>query len=318
MRRGWLAARVRRGWRASATIVVALCCLAGESHATDRLFFARKGKLLSVNANGRGTKRIVTLAKKTRIVSLSVSNNGVVLIKDSKGKWLWVDSNKRKPVAKALACAGHATIAPNGKVVVCSGAPKVTYIHDLAGNQIRMIPTGVKQVGFKNRHSTELVAATDGKLWAIPLADWEAQRLLSPHAPVDGLLVAPNGNRAVGRYPDGKRKRIFSFRLDGKAAKRRLVRNAVPVAWSADSTWLLAQVGNMACVVRGVGGQFKCWRKFRALALSRDGATAILARRDKRRRKRVHLYKGQLKGSSAGKPYLFIRNASLAAAWQSK
>ncbi len=300
---------------AIATGVAIVCALPCSSDA-DRLFFARKGTLMSVGGNGRGMKRVAKLAKKRTIAAIDVTASGTALVRDDLGNWYWTDTGKRRATLTPLGCKGQATLSPNGKLVVCSGDPKVTYVHHLADNQVRMIPTALSLVGFSNRLSRELVASHQGKLWAIPLDDWDAQRLLAPHAPAAGLLVAPNGKRAVGRYSDGKHKRIFTFRLDGKAARRRLLRNADPVAWSADSKWLLAHGRTLACIVRGVGGQFKCWRKYRAVAISPDGSVAILAKRDKRKRKRIHLYKAVLKGANKAKPYLFIRNANMTAAWQ--
>lgn len=280
-----------------------------------RLVFAREGSLMQVELSGRGLRRIATLPQPRTIAKLAASSSGVVVVRDDLGSWYWVDRWQRRPSFAPLPCTVDVTLAPSGRIVVCSGSPRAVQIHEPATGAVKMIPGNVLQPNFRDHHERELVAASDGKLWAISLADWSARRLLVPHAPTGGLLVAPDGSRAVGRYPDDGHQRVFSFRIDGKGARRRLMRDARPVAWSADSKWLLIEAKNMACIVRAVGGQFKCWRGYRAVAISGDGRTAIVARADKTSRKRMHLYKASLNGPNVGTPTPLAPNGSAAGAW---
>jgi hypothetical protein len=115
-----------------------------------------------------------------------------------------------------------------------------------------------------------LVSAVDGALRA-------DDKVVAPHVPVDRLMVSPDGARAVGRYPDGDGEALFGFRLDGRAARRKLI-TGTPVAWSADSVWLAVDGDDTACVLRAVGGEYKCWDDFRALAISADGGHALLGK----------------------------------------
>lgn len=306
--------------RGAVALVVAGLVLGGSARsaaAADRVLFARAGWLLSVNSKGRGLKRIARLKRKRRIAAINASSNGVVVVRDNAGAWHWVNSKARRRKRKLvrLACAGRAHLAGNGTRIVCTGDPKASQIYDLASGGVQSIPVALHQVDFKSAHGLELVVASRGKLWAFPLANYRARRRLAPHAPKSGLRVAPDGSRAVGRYRDGKHDRIFTFRLDGDAKRRRLLRNATPVAWSADSRWVLAQARSLACIVRGVGGQFKCWRGYRALAIAPDGSVAILGRPDKRKPKRIDLYTARLDGAKTARPKLLVRNAEMAAAW---
>jgi len=302
--------------RAIATVVavVELVWASNTALAKHRVLFARGGRLMSIGANGRGSRLVARLRHRRRIVAISASANGIVLVRDNTGAWHWVDSKARRSRLVRLACAGVAHLAANGSRIVCTGDPKASQVYELPSGGVHSIPLSLHQVAFKSRHGLELIAARHGKLWAFPLANYKAQRLLAPHAPATGLRVSPDGRRAVGRYRDGKDQRIFTFRLDGEAKRRRLLRNGTPVAWSADSVWLLAQARSMACIVRGVGGEFKCLRNYQALAIAPDGSFAILGHRDKRHH-RTDLYKASLDGARTKKPTLFLRNTQMAAAW---
>jgi hypothetical protein len=73
-----------------------------------------------------------------------------------------------------------------------------------------------------------------------------------------------------------KTELLYGFALDGTAARRKSIREGKVVQWSADGVWALVQDGSKACVMRVVGGEYKCWKGYTAVALSPDGASALL------------------------------------------
>jgi hypothetical protein len=130
-----------------------------------------------------------------------------------------------------------------------------------------------------------LVWSDSGAVRAAPITDRKRVRVVAPEAPLRGLVVAPDGIRAVGVYlapPVGQpkveaaREQLMGFPLDGSTARRRLLRDGVVVDWSWDSAWLLIQDGGKACIARAVGGEYKCWKGYTAVSISRDGAWGLV------------------------------------------
>lgn len=120
--------------------------------------------------------------------------------------------------------------------------------------------------------------------------------------------LAGSAGRAVA-VEDGA---LVVFRLDARKARRVLVRGAEPVTWSADGQWLLARMGDSACIVRAVGGQFKCWSGYAPIAIAGDGSYAVLG---KPAAGRTELYRAQGTGARAESPALLVRDADGPAAW---
>ena len=145
-----------------------------------------------------------------------------------------------------------------------------------------------------------LVSEKDGALR-------EQDKVVAPHAPLDRLLVSPDGARAVGRYRDGDGDALFGFRLDGRAARRKLI-TGTPVAWSGDSAWLAVDGEDTACVLRAVGGEYKCWDDFRALAVSADGGLALLGKPPESGAA-IDIYLVPITGVRPEKPRLLIEGA---------
>jgi hypothetical protein len=75
---------------------------------------------------------------------------------------------------------------------------------------------------------------------------------------------------------------LMGFALDGQGARRKSIRDSVPVEWSHDGQWVLVQDGSKACIVSATGGQYKCWRGYTAASIAPDGSYALLlGNRDK-------------------------------------
>jgi hypothetical protein len=127
----------------------------------------------------------------------------------------------------------------------------------------------------------------------------------------------------VGVYVEnGNTSALYSFRLDGKGVRRRLMKDAVPVAWSRDSRWLLVQDGKNACLIRAVGGQYKCWRRYQGVGIAPDGSHALLVKAsDSSRRGKGaspgdhNLYRGRRDGVRPDSPALLRSQVHPAAAW---
>ena len=113
---------------------------------------------------------------------------------------------------------------------------------------------------------TKQITEREGSLWSAPVARLADRTKVAPEAPAALLSIAPDGEHAVGRYTEGDAEALFGFRLDGRAARRKLVAG-IPVAWSADSTWLLVDATDEACALRAAGGEYKCWQDYRALGI---------------------------------------------------
>src|SRR5262249_11565454 len=105
-----------------------------------------------------------------------------------------------------------------------------------------------------------------------------------------GFLASPDGTRAIGVYvdqvyADPRHMRaadvLMTLQLDGQGVRRKAIRDGVAVEWSHDSQWVLVQDGASTCIMRAVGGQYKCWRGYTAASLSGDGRWGLaLGNRD--------------------------------------
>jgi hypothetical protein len=124
-------------------------------------------------------------------------------------------------------------------------------------------------------------------VWSAPidkLDKLEHKKQLAPMAPWSEFLASEDGARAVGVYTESSREskqapqvdQLVGFALDGIGARRKGVPHGIPLEWSHDGVWLLVQDGDAACIVRALGGQYKCWKGFRGASLAPDGSYALL------------------------------------------
>ena len=68
----------------------------------------------------------------------------------------------------------------------------------------------------------------------------------------------------------------MGFALDGEGARRKGIKAGVALDWSHDAQWVLVQDRASACLMRALGGQYKCWRGFTAASIASDGRYALL------------------------------------------
>ncbi len=204
-------------------------------------------------------------------------------------------------------CTGPGGPAPDAMSLVCpSGARTIVQPIAWKADELDLDSPARAYLG---QDAAELLVTDDDGIWAVSAADTEQRRLLAPHRPDEGLQVSPDGERAVGRYiePSGDQV-VYTFRLDGKAVQRKLGDSELPVAWSADSQWVLLAHERRACVVRGVGGEYKCWERYAAVGLSPDSAFVLLARDG-------GLYRASIAGVNSDRPKLIAKDAGTAAVW---
>jgi hypothetical protein len=291
---------------AALALVAAAPAFAGpaEDFGAGAVVFARDASLWKTDPRGKGPA--VELVKLPAVGANGAPAHAVrairadlaarTLIADIGGRWYWtrLEPGAAVPTTMtALPCGGAVRLLPDGNCVLCatedgraalyrlgSVAATVLDVPAPASLIVRPAPTATDPAAM----SREVVWADGKGVWIAPVTRTSERRALAPEAPLRHFLTAPSGKRAVGVFRDtvtsrGKelvRDQLFGFALDGKAARRKVIRDGVPVDWSWDSQWLLVQNGGSACVMRAVGGEYKCWKGFTAVSIAPDGTWALL------------------------------------------
>ncbi len=302
--------------RVAATAVAILIVLAGDARTATKtpppgdIVYAADGALWRVDAGGTQEPRKLALlpTADVEVNAVQASANGRLLVVDLGGIAGWVQPGDGVRKVAVAPCNGPGRPAPDGSKLLCPGGPETTVIQPSVW-KARELDVAPEQADFLGPEGNEIVFADDKGVAAVDTRHPKEPRRLAPHAPTSHLMPSPDGKRAVGRYEseDG-RVALYTFRLDGKAAKRKLGEDSVPVAWSPDSKWILIHADSIACVARAVGGEYKCWRRYTPLAFSPDSAHVLLARGDS-------LYTAPIAGVDAVRPTLVVENASPAATW---
>ncbi len=264
--------------RALVAIVIGIATAVGSAQARreepppGNLAWVKDGAIwrAALAAPDRAEKLVDFPVAPALIRALTAAGDGSALLVDLGGNAAWIDLAGGQPAAPVfLPCAGGRLAADGGRVLCAArrGKGAVAYrMRPRLGSAAleELSPGRTALLG-----GDHLIREVDGGLR-------DGDHVLAPHVPLDLLSVSPDGGRAVGRYPDGDGDALFGFRLDGRAARRKLI-TGTPVAWSADSVWLAVDGEETACVLRAVGGEYKCWDHYRALSLSADGSLALLA-----------------------------------------
>jgi hypothetical protein len=262
----------------------------GDPLAATTIIYARGAALYKADARGKGETQLVALPPKTTVRALRTDAAATVLLVDLGGKWSWIPLDGSATALAELPCGdGPAQLAIDGACVLCRNAkqPSQSIIVNMrTGVQAPMaIPApGARLVG--DGPDRRLVWA-DQAVWSAPPARPAQKKMVAPEAPLRGLLPSPDGKRAVGVYLDvpvagtpGVKVKpaelMVGFALDGVGARRKGIRAGVAVEWSHDSQWVLVQDGGAACIMRAIGGQYKCWRGYTAASIAPDGSYALL------------------------------------------
>jgi hypothetical protein len=302
-----------------------------EAAGEGSFLFAHGSSIWRMDIEGKGKPDELVQVGQGTVTRIHVSDDGdtVVIEKDDEVLWARPARGSTPAPAQPLGCKPHAHLAADGKHVACM---------DQSGNRvlIRLDPSPRKTVygAAINTHigfgGGALISSDDKGVWAVPSGRSQSGRaLLAREPPHSHLLVAPGGKRAVGVYveDEGRVSALYTFRLDGKGVRRRLMRGAVPVAWSRDARWLLVQADKSACVIRAAGGQYKCWRRYQGVDIAPDGDHVLLVKdteSDSSRRGKgpspgdFSLYRGRRDGVKPESPTLMRSQVHPAAAWLGK
>lgn len=282
IRRAALVAALALSWASPA---------AAGREPNGRVVFARGRSLWSTDAAGKtAAVAIADLpGPASDVRTIRTDAGGHNLLVDVGGRWYWaaVPAAGATTTLAPLPCGpGAARLTGDGRCTLCADERGRAWFLRLTDGKGKPRAVPATSASFTVRDGVrELVwGAPGGPVLASPVAR-KAPRTVAPQAPERGLLVAPDGKRAVGVYraravgqpaTGGERDQLFGFALDGVGARRRLIRDGVAIDWSWDSQWLLVQDHASACIVRAVGGEYKCWKGFTAVSLAPDGTFALV------------------------------------------
>jgi hypothetical protein len=291
------------------------------------IVFVRDQALWRMPADGSAAAvELATLAGQpgpvTRLAA-SPSGDAVVVELGEQIAWVPLTGKGRGSGLRPLDCRAPARFSPDGKYVACTGpgAQLALYALPAERRSVMLDMPAVQALGFVD--ASRLALADEAGIWAVPMQHREQRLLVAPHRPSGMLLIGPRGRRAVGVYPpleSHKSPGVYVFRLDGKGTRRRLLPDAVPVAWSQDERWVAVQGEKSACLVRSSGGQYKCWKHYDALALSPNGDYVLLGKHaeeatDMPDDMPVDLYRGERDGVRPAAPRLLQRGITGPAVW---
>jgi hypothetical protein len=270
-------------------LVVLLALLSVQAYADDEpagsIVFARGGALYRTDTRGRGEQQIATLPAKATVRALRTDAGGKILLVDLGGEWLWMPLDGTAALAKLPCSEGPAQLAEDGLCVLCSAATGAQIVN-LSNNKTTPIQIPAPGARLARSGADRVLVWTDGKsvFTAPPRAPKQA-KVVAPQAPLRGFSPSPDASHAFGVYADeiyvdAHHKKpadvLEVFALDGEGARRKSVKAGVPFEWAHDSQWALVQDGSQACIVRAIGGQYKCWRGFTPASIAPDGKYALL------------------------------------------
>lgn len=301
----------------SSLLLLALLCAEARAlpakHTEDSIVFARGDALWSISSAGENTKRLLDLPfPAEEVESLRISSDGSALLLSGKGLVAWSDLNDAEGrKLRLLPCSGPSSISADGHQVVCGtqNAERIAVYTLRPELGVTIIDRKASGPLFFAENQGEIVTfGDDGGLVALST---EGTRVLSAHRPEASLSLTPNGKRAVGAYSEDAINVVYTFRLDGKATKRTLVHAAKAVRTSADSRWVAVQQEVDACAVRIQGGQYMCWREYKALDVSSQGKSLLVSRAKKGGKH--DLFLGAVTGTSSKKPLPLVESVAGAA-----
>jgi hypothetical protein len=286
--------------------------------AATTIVYARGAALYKADARGKHEALLVAIPPKVTVRALRTDAAATVLIADLGGRWSWMPLDGSAKALVALPCAdGPAQLATDGRCVLCRDArqPDQSIIVNLkSGRQgpVAVPAPGARLVG--SNQERRLVWA-DKAIWSAPPGNPAQKTMVAPEAPLRGLLPSPDGSRAVGVYADvplagtpgakaAPAELMMGLALDGVGARRKGIRAGVAVEWSHDNQWVLVQDRGSACIMRAIGGQYKCWRGYTAASIAPDGSYALLLgaqKKDKEPAKKKKSGKKPPAGKAPGK-----------------
>jgi hypothetical protein len=294
--------------------------LAEDDFGGGSIVFAREKSLWKTDPKGKGPAvELVALpgaAADVRMIRTDPA--GTKILFDLGGTWWWaaIDPGATSPAQPTqLPCAdAPARLSADARMVVCAADDGKALLISLVTKKRAKQPIAADGVRAVVVGKTRDLIWTDADgVWRAPIGSLKAKKEVAPDAPVRGFLAAPDGSRGVATYAghvyEKKEKvpgeSLDGFALDGTAARRALHREGVVVDWSWDSTWVLVQAGDEACITRAVGGEYKCWKNYTAVSLAPDGSWAVLlGDRKEDDTEARSVYRGKLAGAYTERPSL--------------
>lgn len=277
----------------AALAAIAVCGAPALALADDpppgSIIFARAGALFRSDPHGRGETKLVELDPKQRVRALATDAAGKVLLADLDGAWAWMRLDGSASALAPLPCAaGPAALDEDGTHVICRGAHGTLDIDLAVAGKPLVIDAPVARI-VGTGANRRFMWADGGGVWSAPPSARpraKAQKV-APEPPLRSFLPSPDGTRAVGVYTaevytDAHHKQpadvLVGFQLDGVAARRKAIKDGVPLEWSHDGQWVLVQdaASASACLMRATGGEYKCWRGYIAAAISPDGKFGLV------------------------------------------
>jgi hypothetical protein len=256
------------------------------------IVYARGAALYKSDGRGKDEAELVALPAGTTgsaVRALRTDARGTILLADIGGKWFWMKLAGGKSLVELPCGDGPAQLDVDATSVFCKSKQQDSVIVNLATGKPTPVPVPAHGRLAGAGAARKLVWADGDGIWSAPPGDLKKKVKVARQAPLRGFLPSPDGTHAVGTYPDfkydGKVKVptdiLMGFALDGEGARRKGIRNGVPIEWSHDNQWVLVQDGSSACLMRINGGQYKCWKGFTAVSIAPDGSYAlVLGNRD--------------------------------------
>jgi hypothetical protein len=276
----------------------------------DDVIFARGDALWSMPARGGSASPLVQLPWPAKeVAQLRTSSDGTALLVNARGFTAWAELQRGSEAKlRFLPCSGPSHISADGGRVVCGTQDTRRIAIYTLRPELSVEIIDRKASGPLFFAKDEIISFGDsGDLLAI---SQKGERVVASHHPQSSMAVSPDGKRAVGDYNEGSIDIVYAFRLDGRASKRTLVHAAKTLDISADSAWVAVQQEVDACAVRVVGGQYMCWRRFKARAISSRGRSLLVSRANG---KKQDLYLGAVRGTSSRKPAPLVESVDGAA-----
>ena len=260
--------------------------------------FARGNALVKTDAKGKSETTLATLPAKATVRALRTDAAGKILLADINGTWSWLPLDGSTKTLAELPCdPGPAQLAEDALCVLCRSkkGDGSSLIVNLATNKTTPVPAvpPTTRIAGTGADRKLIWADADGVWSASPAAPKKKQQV-AKDTPLRGFLPSPDGSHALGVYNsevfDSNRAKttkpaeiLMVFALDGKAARRKVIKAGLPIEWSHDSQWVLVQDKSGACIMMAGGGQYKCWRGYTAASISPDGKYAlVLGTRDRK------------------------------------
>ncbi|HUH04945.1 MAG TPA: hypothetical protein VML75_23265 [Kofleriaceae bacterium] len=314
---------MRRGCPTVAVIVATTSAAIGalSAHAVAEpkgtIVYSRNGVLHQRGAaNDHGARELgPAFADGAALDALLAAPRGAVLIAGSRGRYRQAALPSAGAALRSvpLLCWSMPRLSADGRTVVCGSGSGATLVAETAARRRWLVRGDGARAGWLPAARAAVVITGDA---IVAQASTGSARMLAPHAPTGTLSVSPTGDRAVGIYAAGSgddEPALHTFLLDGNAARRKLMSHAEPIAWSANGAWLLVQRGRDACLIRTVGGQYKCWDRYQAIAIAPAGDYALLVRPSSDGR--FDLFRAELAGAGAARPVQLETDIDGPAAW---